>query len=189
MADLGIRLRSSKPGEHRAACPECARTKSRPRDEALAVRIDQEGTATWLCHRCGWKGSTRRHESPARRDRPRAHPSSPPELEPRPGGFPVAAMGLWRSCRPIKSGTVGAARAGVAACSCSPRSRPMAPPREPRSPSACAFSRRSGSTNISVATTPNTPNSPRARPEPRPAGNNRNQPAMRNPVFLRIAVL
>jgi putative DNA primase/helicase len=55
LADRGIKLRHYEPGEHRAPCPWCDRG---PRDDALAVRIDQGG-ATWICHRCGEKGGTR----------------------------------------------------------------------------------------------------------------------------------
>lgn len=40
------------PGEHRAKCPECPPNK-RP---SLAVKVDQDG-ATWVCHRCGFKGA------------------------------------------------------------------------------------------------------------------------------------
>ena len=109
LGDLGIRLRSSKPGEHRTACPECARTKSRPRDDALAVRIDHDGSATWLCHRCGWKGSTQRQEGPPGRDRSRPRPTPPPEPASRPSGLPDAAVGLWRSCRPVEPSTIAAA--------------------------------------------------------------------------------
>lgn len=57
--ELGIRLRDERPGEHRTACPRCAETKHRPRDDALAVKVEPDGGATWTCHRCAWKGSTR----------------------------------------------------------------------------------------------------------------------------------
>jgi putative DNA primase/helicase len=43
-------------GEHRHPCPQCERG---PRDDALAIKVDDRG-ATWLCHRCGLKGSTPR---------------------------------------------------------------------------------------------------------------------------------
>ena len=108
LAGHGIRLRSSKPGEHRAACPECARAKSRPRDEALAIRIDQDGGATWLCHRCGWKGATRRPEGSPGPDRPRQRPVAPSGPAPRAGGFSADAASLWRSCQPIEPGTMAA---------------------------------------------------------------------------------
>ena len=44
-------------GEHRAKCPDCPPNK-RP---SLAVKVDADG-ATWVCHRCGFKGSERHHE-------------------------------------------------------------------------------------------------------------------------------
>ena len=48
LPDRGIVLkRRAEPGEHRAPCPECDRG---PCDDALAVRIGQEGAATWFCH-------------------------------------------------------------------------------------------------------------------------------------------
>src|SRR5262245_37989248 len=49
-------LKTLGQGERRAACPKCAAVKQRPRDDALAVKIDERG-ATWLCHRCGWTGA------------------------------------------------------------------------------------------------------------------------------------
>lgn len=54
-ADFGIELQHpDRLGEQRAACPQCAKG---PRDDALAAKVDPDGV-TWLCHRCGWKGST-----------------------------------------------------------------------------------------------------------------------------------
>jgi hypothetical protein len=57
LADLGIHPRQHGPGERRGACPECARKKSRPDDDALAVKVEADGSATWWCHRCEWKGA------------------------------------------------------------------------------------------------------------------------------------
>src|SRR4051794_14314875 len=51
-----LHFRDNRPGERRTACPECARAKHRPRDSALAVKVDVDGSAVWTCHRCGWKG-------------------------------------------------------------------------------------------------------------------------------------
>lgn len=73
LADLGIALRHpDRLGEQRAACPQCAKG---PRDDALAIRVDSYG-ATWYCHRCGWRGATRRireHLMPRQRVDPRLH--------------------------------------------------------------------------------------------------------------------
>jgi putative DNA primase/helicase len=70
LAEHSVELRRYEPGEHRAPCPWCDRG---PRDDALAVRIDQNG-ATWLCHRCGEKGGTRQtHDGGAPAPRPQQH--------------------------------------------------------------------------------------------------------------------
>lgn len=53
--DFGIELRHpDRLGEQRASCPQCAKG---PRDDALAAKVGPDGVV-WLCHRCGWKGST-----------------------------------------------------------------------------------------------------------------------------------
>jgi putative DNA primase/helicase len=98
--ELGIRLRSYQPGEHRALCPECNRGK---RDDALAVRIDDRG-ATWLCHRCCRRGavSDRGHTERDQRPRPNPEPEKFTTLSSK-------GQALWRSCRPIEPGTVAAA--------------------------------------------------------------------------------
>jgi putative DNA primase/helicase len=96
LAELGIQLRNSRPGEHRAACPECAQTKHRSGDDALAVRVDLDGSLTWLCHRCGWRGALGadrhyEHRAPARPAAP--GPDRRNALE--------AALRLWRTAHPI----------------------------------------------------------------------------------------
>lgn len=100
LADLGIQLRSSRPGEHRAPCPECAKVKIRPGDDALAIRLDADGHATWVCFRCTWSGAVgadRHHER-----RPQARPAAP---EPDRRGAREAALRLWRSASPITTST------------------------------------------------------------------------------------
>jgi hypothetical protein len=47
------------PGEHRAKCPECPPNKK----PSLAIKVDGEG-ATWLCHRCGFKGAQKASNQP-----------------------------------------------------------------------------------------------------------------------------
>src|SRR4051812_41205416 len=104
LSEVSIRLKSTRPGEHRAACPECARGKARNDDDALAVRVEPDGRALWGCHRCGWSGSTR---SPADRQegfRPRPALVAPP----KPPGDLNAALRLWRATRPITAGTIAA---------------------------------------------------------------------------------
>ena len=53
VSDLISSLGTYSPGEHRLACPECAKGKT---DQALAVRVDPDGCGRFLCHRCGFKG-------------------------------------------------------------------------------------------------------------------------------------
>jgi putative DNA primase/helicase len=97
LADAGIRLRNERPGEHRAACPECAKAKPRRGDDALAVKVEPDGGATWLCHRCGWRSSTR---SPAATQELRQRAPAP-EPERPVASFSGAPESLWRSCRTI----------------------------------------------------------------------------------------
>lgn len=54
----GIILKRWQPGTSaRARCPQCDR---RGHDDALSVRVDDDGGgATWFCHRCGWAGGAR----------------------------------------------------------------------------------------------------------------------------------
>src|SRR3954452_6379139 len=70
LANHGIRLRDERPGEHRTTCPRCAEAKHRPRDDALAVKLELDGGATWHCHRCGWKGGLPPAGEPRRVARP-----------------------------------------------------------------------------------------------------------------------
>ena len=104
LAERGIRLRHHKAGEHRGSCPRCNRG---PRDDALAVRIEGDGAATWLCHRCGWKGGvgpecSRRPCKPTHR---RQESCAQPE---RYVALSEKGHSLWRSCRLIETGTVAA---------------------------------------------------------------------------------
>jgi putative DNA primase/helicase len=105
LADHGIRLRHHKPGEDRAPCPECDRG---PKDDALAVRIEGDGSATWICHRCDWRGGigperSERHAkpAPARQDK-RSDPEQHDTLAPW-------GERLWQACQPIEPGTPAAA--------------------------------------------------------------------------------
>src|SRR5689334_177600 len=107
LAELGVRLRREQPGQHRAPCPECARAKSRPRDDALAVKIEPDGGATWFCHRCDWAGGL----PPAGTERRQVHRSPPAEAKTGIGSvtaFPDVAARLWATRRPIGPGTVAA---------------------------------------------------------------------------------
>src|SRR3954469_22682415 len=101
LADHGIRLRRETPGEHRTASPRCAEAKHRPRDDALAVKLEPDGGATWTCHRCNWKGGL---PAPGRERRKpvvdqRQVFTRPPQA---PADIPVVAARLWASRRPIE---------------------------------------------------------------------------------------
>ena len=99
--ELGIHV-PERPGEHRAPCPRCEKGRC---DDALAVKVEPDGGATWLCHRCGWSGGL----PPPGRER---HPGvvDPRRRHTRPlsalAGFPEVAARLWASRRPIAPGTV-----------------------------------------------------------------------------------
>lgn len=96
LADAGIRLRDHRQGEHRTACPACARSKARPRDDALAVLIDDRG-ATWLCHRCEWAGAL----GSDRQTEPRQPRSVREPAAADLGKAGDLASQLWRRTRPI----------------------------------------------------------------------------------------
>lgn len=100
LAETGIAVRDHRPGEHRAACPHCSMMKHRKGDDALAVRIEPDGSATWLCHRCGWKGGIR-GDRPGRPTQRPALALRPPPSSPAPSGLPEAARRYLASCRPL----------------------------------------------------------------------------------------
>src|SRR3954447_17277086 len=109
LADHGIRLRREQPGEHRCPCPRCAEAKPRRGDDALAVKLEPDGGATWVCHRCGWSGGL----PPPREARPTptrpAPPPRPAEPDPAAERKRERAQEIWR-----QAGTVplaGTARA------------------------------------------------------------------------------
>jgi hypothetical protein len=52
LADRGIYVKVER-GTQRGSCPKCDRG---PKDDALAVTIDEGGATTWWCHRCHHKG-------------------------------------------------------------------------------------------------------------------------------------
>jgi hypothetical protein len=98
LAAIGIVIRRFEPGEHRAPCPWCDRG---PRDDALAVRIDQDG-ATWLCHRCGEKGCSRQAQdgsTPGPRPRQQLEPERHETLS-------SWGRTLWENSRPIGPDTI-----------------------------------------------------------------------------------
>ena len=100
----GIALKRYRTGENRAVCPECGRG---PRDDTLAVRIGRDDSATWLCHRCGFKGGVRPNDP----ERPARPAPVRQERQPEPERYDTLApfgQRLWASCRPIEPGSVAA---------------------------------------------------------------------------------
>lgn len=120
-----------RPGEHRIACPRCAALKPRPRDDALALRVDPDGAAVAFCHRCGWRAAARpdRPEKAGnrRRERERAavrrgELAAPADRAPTGSGAALAstspepprapdrdrlaaALACWRRARPLEPNT------------------------------------------------------------------------------------
>jgi putative DNA primase/helicase len=110
LGEVGIRLRNEAPGEHRAPCLQCAQAKPRRSDDGLAVKIEPDGGATWICHRCGWKGSVRAEEAPAVKfRRPPTFSVVKPEPDPKAERNRELAQQIWRQSTSIPSG--GIARA------------------------------------------------------------------------------
>lgn len=97
LAAVGIRLKRWRPGAtERGRCPRCDR---RGHDDALAVRVDDDGGgATWLCHRCGWAGGLRgeRAATPAPMARQHRAVDAVEHRTLRDWG-----RRLWSTCRPI----------------------------------------------------------------------------------------
>lgn len=107
LAEHGIHIRREQPGEHRAACPRCAEAKRRPRDDALAVKVEPDGAATWWCFRCAWKGGLPPAGQPGRTpSRPPLRLSAPPsEAERRRQPFSALDARGWGRTKPILPGT------------------------------------------------------------------------------------
>lgn len=102
LAEAGIHLKRDTPGEHRAPCPECDRG---PRDDALAVKVEPEGSATWCCHRCGWAGAVPPPGEARRNVAGRRAPLRRPEPKASPTGFSGYAAGLFREGRAVDAGS------------------------------------------------------------------------------------
>jgi hypothetical protein len=67
----GIRLRCYRPCEHGAPCPE---GDGGSRDDAVASRIDPDGSATWLRHSSQSSGSIEQILSRFSMDQHTEHP-------------------------------------------------------------------------------------------------------------------
>jgi 2-amino-4-hydroxy-6-hydroxymethyldihydropteridine diphosphokinase len=108
--DAWARLRARlEDGDFAGVAADLARgnlPEHRRGDDALAVKVDPDGGATWRCHRCHWKGglpAPGRERCHAVEDRRQRDTRPPP-----PAGFPAVASRLWASRRPIGPGTVAA---------------------------------------------------------------------------------
>lgn len=112
LADVGIVLRRETVGEHRAACPHCAAEKPRRGDDALAVKIEPQGSATWICHRCGWKGAATACGSACATAWSEHRPVQPQRV-----GSMEDALAIYRAARAIAPGTVAACYLEARGCS------------------------------------------------------------------------
>src|SRR4051794_30649872 len=97
-AQLGICLRHNGPGEQRVPCPRCALEKRRKADDALAVRIKDDGGATWWCHRCQWRGGAGHERTPGWRPQ-RTVQAAP--VDPEAARKAELALEVWRSGHPL----------------------------------------------------------------------------------------
>jgi hypothetical protein len=100
LAAHGIYLRHDRPGEHRTACPACAKGKG---DTALAVRIEPDGHAIWRCWRCDFTGTTKRREASASW-RPRQPVAPDPAVLIEQERRRRLARATWRQSEPITGG-------------------------------------------------------------------------------------
>ena len=107
MENIGINLRHYYPGTQRVPCPECDRGS---RDTALAVTIEDDDCAVWLCHRCGFKGSTRHRVERATR------PQKPPIDAVRHESLSARGRELWRECEPLRAGSLAARYLAYRSC-------------------------------------------------------------------------
>lgn len=112
LADHGIRLSGYRIGEHRSICPQCSATRRKATDPCLAVKIDEDGGATWTCHHCQWTGNVPGES--ARRDRGIASPREPARrirpspVAPDPNPDRPESMYDWFTSRGIGRATVDA---------------------------------------------------------------------------------
>jgi hypothetical protein len=98
LAAAGINL---PKGKTRGPCPHC---NHGPKDEALHVTFNGDGSAVWFCHRCnradGWRP---RDRLPDRSGKSR--PTPPPPL---PAGLSPKAAAFWSACAPITADGIAA---------------------------------------------------------------------------------
>jgi len=87
-------IASLRRAENRLPCPQCDRG---PRDDALAVRLEDDGRMVWNCHRCGFSGAWR--EASQRAAEPQRRPA---KAAPHPDGLARWASALWIGAKPLQ---------------------------------------------------------------------------------------
>lgn len=60
ISDFGISIPSGITGETRSLCPKCSHDRRKCNVKCLVVNASE---GMWFCHHCGWKGSTKGHDS------------------------------------------------------------------------------------------------------------------------------
>lgn len=120
LRDLGIKLKSSRVGKHRAKCPWCDR---KGYDDALAVKLDDCGGAVWWCHRCQVNGNIAGDRSTFGIKLPRGNSVRSPPAAKQEKHETLAPYwrDFWATCRPIWSDTPAAHYLGRRGCALPPR--------------------------------------------------------------------
>jgi twinkle protein len=107
----GIRLNSYAPGDRKTICPQCSHVRRNKKDPCLSVTVEADCQhAVWLCHHCGWKGSTHEQQHPFTRQRRRRTPKKPTTAP----GSPTTAVWRWFGARGISEAVVRRNRIGFA---------------------------------------------------------------------------
>jgi hypothetical protein len=52
----GITVALDGPGEYRTVCPNCSPKRKKKNEQDLSVGLKEDGSVTWYCHHCLWKG-------------------------------------------------------------------------------------------------------------------------------------
>lgn len=100
LRSAGVKLRSSRSGDHKTTCPKCSHTRKNKTDPCLSVTIDDMG-AVVKCHHCGW---TEAFNDRPMEDRPRREPRRP-DYKPKEEALPAPVLAWFRE-RGIGSETV-----------------------------------------------------------------------------------
>lgn len=107
----GIRLSNYTPGNRKTTCPQCSHIRRNKKDPCLSVTVEADCEhAVWLCHHCGWKGSTHEQQHPFARQRRRPSAKKPTTAP----SAPTAAVLRWFAERGISEAVVRRNRIGFA---------------------------------------------------------------------------